>query len=81
MEKMSKEMYIDMLDKLADEVIDTVGTEKTASEEDADVLAQHALDYFEQAQMMKEAAENDYVTASAYEDAALRLMEDMGYEL
>ena len=83
MEKMSSEKYMEWLDKLADEVIDTVGeTEKTASEnEDVMAMAQHALEVLEQAGMAKEAAEADYANACAYEDAAAILLRDMGYEL
>lgn len=85
MEKMSSEKYLDWLDKLADEVIDTVGeSEKLASDEEQEnvsAMAQYALDILEQAGIAKEAAESDYVNACAYEDAAIALFQEMGYEL
>ena len=86
MEKMSSEQYMGWLDKLADEVIDTVGSEeKLASEsfEDEDVMAmaEHALGILEQASIAKEAAESEYANACAYEDAAAILLAEMGYEL
>lgn len=85
MEKMSSEKYLEWLDKLADEVIDTVGeSEKLASDEEQDsvmAMAEHALGILEQAEMAKEAAEADYASACAYEDAAAILLAEMGYEL
>ena len=82
MEKMSSEKYMEWLDKLADEVIDTVGeTEKLASEDEGVMaMAQYALDVLDQAEMAKEAAESDYASACAYEDAAATLLSNMGYE-
>ena len=81
MKKMSSEAYLDMLDKLADEVIEgTDSTEKLASDnEDVENMAKHAMTYYEQAQMMKEAAEADFVQASAYEDAAIDILSELGY--
>ena len=85
MKKMSSEQYLEWLDKLADEVIDTVGeSEKLASDEEqygVMAMAEHALDILEQAEMAKEAAEADYTNACAYEDAAAILLKEMGYEL
>lgn len=79
--KMSGEVYLDMLDKLADEVIEgTDSNEKLASEnEDVMAMAKHAMAYYEQAQMMKEAAEADFVNASAYEEAAINILHELGY--
>jgi hypothetical protein len=85
MEKMSSEVYTEWLDKLADEVIDTVsGEEKLASDEEyegAMAMAQHALGILDQVEMAKEAAEADYANACAYEDAAAIILQQMGYEL
>lgn len=82
MEKMSSEAYTEWLDKLADEVIDTVGSEeKLASEDDVIAMAQYALGILDQVDMAKEAAETDYANACAYEEAAEILLQQMGYEL
>lgn len=83
MEKMSSEQYMGWLDKLADEVIDTVGGEEKLASENDDVMAmaKHAYSILQQAEMAKEAAEADYANACAYEDAAAILLSDMGYEI
>lgn len=44
-----------------------------------DEIAEKAAAYYEAATMAKEAAENDYNVACAYEDAALEILADLGY--
>ena len=82
MEKMSAEQYTDFIDKLADEILDDAMMDKEASEDygydDEDVVVERALAAYDAAQMQKEAAENDYDSACAYEDAALQIMDELG---
>ena len=40
--------------------------------------AEKAAAYFEEAQLIKEAAENDYAVACAYEDAAYQILNELG---
>ena len=40
--------------------------------------AEKAAAYFEEAQLIKEAAENDYAVACAYEDAAYQILDELG---
>lgn len=83
MEKISAEQYTDFIDKLADEIIED-SMEKSASEDyeydnfDEEVLADRALAAYQVAQMQKEAAENDFDSACAYEEAALQIMDELG---
>lgn len=92
MEKMSAEQYTEFIDKLAEEILEDQ-MEVEASEDyedvenfdedaennlDEETLAKRAYAAYEAAQMQKEAAENDYATASAYEDAALQIMDELG---
>lgn len=46
---------------------------------DAEEVAEKAAAYFDEAQLIKEAAANDYEVACAYEDAALSILGELGY--
>lgn len=80
MEKMSAEQYTDFVQKLAEEITDEVmndGMEVIAGEGlDAEEIASRALQAYESAQMRKQASENDYLEACAYEDAAMLILDE-----
>ena len=42
-------------------------------------VAEKAAAYYDEAQYAKEAAEADYAEACAYEDAALQILDELGY--
>ena len=46
---------------------------------DAEEVAEKAAAYFDEAQLIKEAAANDYEVACAYEEAALNILGELGY--
>ena len=79
MEKMSAEKYTEFIQKLAEEITDEVVNEdmevEAAEGIDCDEIAARAIQAYESAQMRKEAAENDYVQACAYEDAAMIILD------
>ena len=83
MEKMSAEQYTEFIDKLADEIIEGEMEHEASYEEgydgfDEEAIVDRACAAFEAAQMRKEAAEADFETASAYEDAALAVLDELG---
>ena len=52
---------------------------KRAEQEAAQEQAEKAAAYYDEAQYIKEAAEADYDLACAYEDAALEILDELGY--
>ena len=42
-------------------------------------LSKAAMAYYDEAQYVKEAAEADYAEACAYEDAAIQILDELGY--
>ena len=45
----------------------------------AEKAAEKAAAYYDEAQYIKEAAESDYAEACAYEDAAIQILDELGY--
>ena len=83
MNKMSAEEYTAFIDKLADEIIDDQMEKEASYDEeesnfDEEIIAKRAYAALEAAQMQKEAAENSFDIASAYEDAAIAVMDELG---
>ena len=89
MEKLSAQQYEELVEKLAEEIIEEDYEEnedvvdEDYEEDDVDGfeeedIAKRAYAAYEAAQMQKEAAENNYDVASAYEEAALAAMEELG---
>ena len=83
MNKMSAEEYTAFVDKLADEIIGDHMEKEASYDEgyddfDEEVIVNRACAALEAAQMQKEAAENDFDIASAYEDAAIAVMDELG---
>lgn len=82
MNKMSAEDYTVMVEKLAEEILD--GTADVTEVDDVDVdvagvdeIAKRAFAALEAAGIQKQAAEEDYETAEAYEEAALDILDEL----
>ena len=67
-------------------IADTAGTADLKAAQRAHRLelaeqrkAEKAAAFYEEAQLVKEAAENDYMEACAYEEAALTILNELGY--
>ena len=59
---------------------DRVAAKRAAkAERKAAKAAEKAAAYYDEAQYVKEAAEADYAEACAYEDAAIQILDDLGY--
>lgn len=52
---------------------------KRVADKKAEKAAEKAAAYYDEAQHVKEAAEADYAEACAYEDAALQILDELGY--
>ena len=52
---------------------------KRVADKKAEKAAEKAAAYYDEAQYIKEAAEADYAEACAYEDAALQILDELGY--
>ena len=50
-----------------------------AEQRKAEKAAEKAAAYYDEAQFMKQAAEEDYLEACAYEDAAIEILDELGY--
>ena len=55
------------------------GTDKYLSRKNHEEAAEKAAAYYDEAQYVKEAAEADYAEACAYEDAAIQILDELGY--
>ncbi len=53
--------------------------DKYISRKNKEEAAEKAAAYYDEAQYVKEAAEADYAEACAYEDAALQILDELGY--